>query len=131
MDKHLHFCRLRCKLCFDLFDHKAIAWNAPEIKLLSDCASNTLIVNCKYCSELTHRHLLHNAVFGEYVLLQTHPSPRGTHRDQTKNDRGKKRKVGSEFCRHNRMSHRSAVLLCPCLLVCHLSCLYCGCSMGS
>lgn len=59
--------------------------------VLLDRASNTLIVNCKYCSELMHRHLLHNAVFWEYVLVQTHPSPRGyTQGPDQKNDRGKK-----------------------------------------
>lgn len=50
----------------------------------------------------------------------THP-PGGTHRDQTKKTTGGKRERGKNSCRHNQMSHRSAVLLCTvCLSVIYL-----------
>lgn len=50
----------------------------------------------------------------------THP-PGGTHRDQTKKTTGGKRERGKNSCRHNQMSHRSAVLLCiVCLSVIYL-----------
>lgn len=68
-----------------------------------------------------HRHLLHNAVFWEYVLVQTHPSPRGYTQGPDQKTTGGKREREKNSCRHNQMSHRSAVLLCTvCLSVIYL-----------
>lgn len=72
-----------------------------------------------------HRHSLHNAVFWEKCPLINIPIPQGYIWGPNQKWQGLRKK---DSCRHNSMSHCSAVLH-PRLFVLHTFCLHCGCSL--